>query len=279
MPPGGIGAGREQANDGCARLGAVVRFPHPLSQGVTIGAPSQSHARSRFISPAFSIARSRPPAFSKHPISILKSEREMPQVHIPELTPAQETVIAALAGGATMKVAAEAASLHRNTISYWRRTSLRFRDALYQAQYDKAVLVREEAENHVAEAFAAIHTILTKPDASDTARLNAAKYIIDKASTPPPPQAEVTYKIEHVSAEYAPDHAPCPAPGAAPQATAATAPKPEIVHSNAQSPVPSQPAQTVRAAPKVGRNEPCPCGSHLKFKRCCLGKANVAAAA
>lgn len=25
----------------------------------------------------------------------------------------------------------------------------------------------------------------------------------------------------------------------------------------------------VRAAPKVGRNEPCPCGSGKKFKRCC----------
>ena len=25
-----------------------------------------------------------------------------------------------------------------------------------------------------------------------------------------------------------------------------------------------------RAAPKVGRNEPCPCGSGKKFKKCCL---------
>ena len=25
-------------------------------------------------------------------------------------------------------------------------------------------------------------------------------------------------------------------------------------------------------SPKVGRNEPCPCGSGLKFKKCCLGK-------
>jgi SEC-C motif-containing protein len=26
----------------------------------------------------------------------------------------------------------------------------------------------------------------------------------------------------------------------------------------------------VRAAPKVGRNEPCPCGSGKKYKKCCL---------
>lgn len=28
----------------------------------------------------------------------------------------------------------------------------------------------------------------------------------------------------------------------------------------------------VRKKKKIGRNEPCPCGSGKKFKRCCLGK-------
>ena len=28
------------------------------------------------------------------------------------------------------------------------------------------------------------------------------------------------------------------------------------------------PQQPVRAAPKVGRNQPCPCGSGKKFKNC-----------
>ena len=28
--------------------------------------------------------------------------------------------------------------------------------------------------------------------------------------------------------------------------------------------------QTIRKPPRVGRNEPCPCGSGKKFKRCCL---------
>ncbi len=27
--------------------------------------------------------------------------------------------------------------------------------------------------------------------------------------------------------------------------------------------------------PKVGRNEPCPCGSGLKYKKCCLSKPAV----
>jgi hypothetical protein len=35
----------------------------------------------------------------------------------------------------------------------------------------------------------------------------------------------------------------------------------------------SAPVQTVvRQGPKVGRNDPCPCGSGRKYKKCCLGK-------
>lgn len=36
-------------------------------------------------------------------------------------------------------------------------------------------------------------------------------------------------------------------------------------HHHTQAPV-------VRQAPKVGRNDPCPCGSNKKYKKCCLGK-------
>jgi SWIM/SEC-C metal-binding protein len=32
------------------------------------------------------------------------------------------------------------------------------------------------------------------------------------------------------------------------------------------------PPATIEAKPKVGRNDPCPCGSGLKFKKCCLKK-------
>jgi uncharacterized protein len=30
----------------------------------------------------------------------------------------------------------------------------------------------------------------------------------------------------------------------------------------------------VRAAPKTGRNDPCPCGSNRKFKKCCGRQAS-----
>ena len=33
--------------------------------------------------------------------------------------------------------------------------------------------------------------------------------------------------------------------------------------------LPPTPRQMARRPPRVGRNDPCPCGSGKKFKRCC----------
>ena len=30
--------------------------------------------------------------------------------------------------------------------------------------------------------------------------------------------------------------------------------------------------QPIRVEPKVGRNDPCPCGSGKKYKKCCMNK-------
>lgn len=45
-------------------------------------------------------------------------------------------------------------------------------------------------------------------------------------------------------------------------------------------PIPPPPKRepVVRTAPRVGRNEPCPCGSGRKHKHCCLGRPAAAAA-
>ncbi len=37
-------------------------------------------------------------------------------------------------------------------------------------------------------------------------------------------------------------------------------------------PMELHPTPVQRATGKVGRNDPCPCGSQLKFKRCCWGR-------
>ncbi|MDX2170261.1 MAG: SEC-C metal-binding domain-containing protein [Deltaproteobacteria bacterium] len=38
-------------------------------------------------------------------------------------------------------------------------------------------------------------------------------------------------------------------------------------HDHGQAHEPQEPVR--RAEPKVGRNDPCPCGSGKKFKKCC----------
>ena len=174
-----------------------------------------------------------------------------------QLAPDQEQVIAAIIGGATLQAAADAAGVHRNTVGYWRRTSLRFRESLTHALYEKAIAIREQAETHVADAWSAIHAMLNDPKASASVRLNAAKFIIEKASTPPPPEAEAVYRMETIAIPVTHKDA---------QSDAQT--DAQTTHKGAQNPT-----------PQVGRNTPCPCGSGLKFKRCCLGKPNLAAAA
>ncbi|GEM_PF-4136845 len=32
----------------------------------------------------------------------------------------------------------------------------------------------------------------------------------------------------------------------------------------------------IRKGPKIGRNDPCPCGSGKKYQRCCLDKDEIA---
>jgi hypothetical protein len=39
-----------------------------------------------------------------------------------------------------------------------------------------------------------------------------------------------------------------------------------------EEPVDPPVIQPIKSGPKTGRNDPCPCGSGKKYKRCCLGK-------
>jgi uncharacterized protein YecA (UPF0149 family) len=37
--------------------------------------------------------------------------------------------------------------------------------------------------------------------------------------------------------------------------------------------MPPRPAPRPQAHPRIGRNDPCPCGSGRKYKKCCMGKS------
>jgi transposase-like protein len=192
------------------------------------------------------------------------------------LSPQQQQVIDALSDGVSSTDAAAQAGVHRNTIANWRRNSLFFREALADAQYDRALLFRDQTERRLDRALETLDAVLSDPKASASVRLKAALFIIDRASTPPPPRkyppveiSEVHQQIVHPvhnNAQTAQCPAPKPAPTPAPEAP--TAENPPSVHNNAQN------AQSPfrRETPKVGRNEPCPCGSGRKYKHCCLNQ-------
>ena len=154
---------------------------------------------------------------------------------LPNVLPVQqERDIAAISNGASFTEAAAEAGIHRNTITCWRRTSDRFRESLAQAEYDHAMLHREHAEALAELALNTIREILIDLKAWPSVRLKAALAILQTVSTPPPQPPEPLCN-------------PHPLPK---------------LHKNAQS------------AAKAGRNETCPCGSGLKFKRCCLNKSS-----
>jgi preprotein translocase subunit SecA len=65
-------------------------------------------------------------------------------------------------------------------------------------------------------------------------------------------------------------HSPTSAFGGTSTGTSSAQPKASDVVSEAASAVEAQAkAKPVRTGPKVGRNDPCPCGSGKKYKQCC----------
>jgi preprotein translocase subunit SecA len=77
---------------------------------------------------------------------------------------------------------------------------------------------------------------------------------------------ELLFRMQ-VAREVGPEPAPRPAP--APRPVAA---RPTAGVTLSRGPTPERRPETARSGQKVGRNEPCPCGSGKKYKKCCLAK-------
>jgi preprotein translocase subunit SecA len=176
-----------------------------------------------------------------------------------DLSPQQIQVLQALLSGVTMTAAADAAGVHRNTVSHWRASHLGFRYAINDALYERSLHHRERALELIDLAYEQLHHLLAAPDTPAGIRMKAIQYIIEKATTAPEPKPEVELNFETV------------------QCTPESHPR--NLHNSAQPPAPKPepaPVQTIRReGPKVGRNDPCPCGSHKKFKQSCINLHNA----
>ena len=173
------------------------------------------------------------------------------------VTPAQEHVLALLSAGSTLTAAHS----------------------------------QEQAAQLAALAIDAIRKILTDPATPAGVRLKAALAILDKAtvfsafsasqrslrepteSVPSPePEEQIILHKPAQNAQSTKTNPPRPGSGREPE------PSPEskeqiIVHKPAQNA-----HSTKTNPPRPGRNEPCPCGSGRKFKRCCIDGPRAAAA-
>src|SRR5450755_3756223 len=158
------------------------------------------------------------------------------------LSPQQLEVINALSAGVNSTDAAAQASVHRNTIAYWRRNYLPFRESLANAQYDRALFFRERAEDMVDLAYQTLHDLMNDPKASPSVRLKAAMFIIEKSTTPPPQKEQVLLEIEKIHVSKAP-----------PITIDDTGKIVQEVHKDAQSPDPTT-VEAVENPPAVHKN-------------------------
>ncbi len=167
-------------------------------------------------------------------------------------SPTQQKFVALIATGSSTAEAAAAAGVHRNTVLNWLR-SPSFNAAYRQAANRRSAHFHQQAEALAIESFAAIRAIITDPHMPPAVRLKAALAMIDRADTAlatPTPDS-----LPEPQAEPEPQH---------PESESPFEESLENLHNSAQP----QPIHSV----KIGRNELCPCGSGVKFKRCCLGK-------
>jgi preprotein translocase subunit SecA len=193
-----------------------------------------------------------------------------------QLTQQQFEVIDALSHGATLTDAAAQAGIHRNTIANW-RASDDFREALASAHHDRAALYHDRAVELADLAFEALRKVLTDPKSSPSVLLRAATLIIQKITTPPKLEKEKPANLSGMfAAMEPPDRAYFSQDQPADAQECTTAPNPETCYNMHNDAQPQQPYR--RPEPKIGRNEPCPCGSGKKYKQCCLGKPLTAVA-
>ena len=200
----------------------------------------------------------------------------------PTLSPLQHRVITRIASGQPITQASAAEKIHRNTVAYWRRTIPAFARELEFATREQRLYWHEQATLLASQAIEAIQSALTSPSSSPSLRFRAAALILKMATDAqsktlqgfPTLPAELEAMAGQMLGLRKESQAQQPEP-ATPETSFDIVQAAQIFVA-AQSCTKPQP---IRVTPQPGRNETCPCGSHLKYKRCCSGKSNHAQAA
>ena len=172
-----------------------------------------------------------------------------------KLSPAQLKVVLALAEGKTVTVAARQAGIHRTTIHHWLRTQPEFVNAAHEAQDEYEFLLTDQLAELAALALSTLRALLEDPKTPPSVRLKAALAVLERPRAPERSWTLPTLVDTPDERQAAENLAMIEADHKARKMTAAVQP-------------PS--GKPVTGTPP--RNAPCPCGSGLKYKRCCSGK-------
>lgn len=173
------------------------------------------------------------------------------------LTPQQAKILQALLEGKSITAAARDHGVHRATIHNWCGEHTQFAKALAAGRVLIQARLFDELHDLADNAIGAIRQIVNDEKAPASVRLKAAISVfnvIQSAHHRPPAPADQTEPPKAANETKPPQAANETQP---PQAANETNPKPVTVR---------------YASPPPGRNERCPCGSQMKYKRCCWEK-------
>ncbi len=183
------------------------------------------------------------------------------------LNAVQQDVLQALVAGQSISAAAKSAGVHRSTVHNWTRHHPRFAPVLLEARHTRAERLLDELGDLTGLAIDTFRHILSDQDAPASTRLKAAMEIVKIVQNQRPTELAQLKKQLHDDGVFA-DLA---------QAQVANLADPSPITTAA--PITAAPSATVPSAKLPVRNAPCPCGSSLKYKRCCGSPAQPARAA
>lgn len=216
-----------------------------------------------------------------------------------QLKPLHLQVLRDLASGATVTAAAAAAGVHRTTVHSWCRNNPFFASTLRNACFERMSRVQEEIEALTPAALHLLSNVLNDSQIPTNTRLRAALAVIRYANSYSIDTTVLSEREAHkillnkpapdevipssISTEPEEESAPDPTPALSPDPTAQSgvATEPDLPSPPAHpstGPLPAPQPTSATHLPRTPRNQKCPCGSGLKFKKCCLQRAAVGVA-
>jgi preprotein translocase subunit SecA len=145
-------------------------------------------------------------------------------------------------------------------------------DILKEGIYLRAYAQKDPLLEYKGEAFRAFDELMTSVE-SETVKL------LFRVAPMPAPEERQPLRAPAGATRAMPRAGEVTVAGGIPQRRTSTVGGQEEVHANVSAfagesppeanPAPTKVRQIVRREPKVGRNDPCPCGSGKKYKKCC----------